>query len=189
MAQRGMTVFPVTLAAGVSQSFNVEGDFLHILTAPDALGIRFDEGKLNTLYQGVGLRVYYNRIELLSDTSQSVVVMLGFGHVNDSRASVSATINTTIAPGNLNTQLPEVSVPAGDSAKIADANTDRKFLRLSIKSTETGGVYIGDATIADNEGGWLEAGQGDYFPSEAETWAYNPGAVDVIVTALDVERV
>jgi hypothetical protein len=183
-----MQLYPVALSAGIPKTLAVPGDFFHIFAAADPLEIGFDEGKRDAVEKGVGARVYYERIELYSATSQTVRVYLGFGYVTDSRASVNATINTTIAPANTNTQLAEVSVPAGGSAKIADANADRKELRVSIKSTETGGVYLGDATIANNEGGWLEAGMVDYIATQAETWAFNPGAAAVIVSALDLER-
>lgn len=191
MAQRGMTDYNVSLSAGVPQSLNVDGDYFHCKEAPNAGGVlvRFDESKQSTYKQGVGARVYYNRVELMSAASQDVVVSLGFGHVADARANVNANISTTIEGANLNTELPEVTVPAGDSVKIADANSDRKELRVSIKSDAPGGVYLGSATVADNTGGWIEPGMIDYIATEAELWAYNPGAADVIVSALDLERV
>lgn len=188
MADKGMQSYTLSLSAGVPQSINVKGDFFHVLQATDAVQIGFDEGKKLPVGQGVGARAYYDRVEVLSATSQTVVLLLGFGYVNDARASVNATINTTIEPANLNTELPEVTVTAGNSAKIADANADRKELRVSIKSTEPGGVYLGSATVADNTGGWLEPGMVDYVATEGEVWAFNPGASDVVVSALDLER-
>lgn len=188
MAQRGMVPYTFSLAAGVPQSVNVEGDYLHVLKATDEVLIRFDEGKQQELDRGVGMRAYYSRVEVLSITAQTVTLMLGFGHVADARANVNATVNTTIEPANLNTELPEVSVPAGGSMKIADANADRKELRVSIKSTESGGVYLGSATVANNTGGWLEPGMVDYIATEGAVWAYNPGGTAVVVSALDLER-
>lgn len=188
MAQRGMVPYKFSLAANVPQSVNVEGDFLHVLKATGEVLVRLDEGKQQELDKGVGMRAYYSRVEVLSVTSQTVVLMLGFGHVTDARASVNATVNTTIAPANVNAELPEVSIPAGGSAKVADANANRKELRVSIKSTEPGGVYLGSSTVANNTGGWIEPGMVDYIATEGEVWAYNPGGSAVVVSALDLER-
>lgn len=188
MARRGMRAYVVTLSAGVERKLNVEGDYFHILEADAAVQLSFDEDKYLTLARGVGGSFTYESIRFLSDTSQSVTVVLGFGTFADYRATVNATVNSTIEPATQNTELPEVTVPAGNSAKIADANADRKELRVSIKSTAPGGVYLGSATIANHTGGWLEPGMVDYIATEAEVWAYNPGADDVVVSSLDLER-
>lgn len=186
--RRGMRPYWVTLAANVPRKLNVAGDYFHVLEADDSVSLSFDGDKALPLARGIGGSVSYEEIELTSTTAQTVIVVLGFGTFADYRASVNATVNTTIEPANTNSQLPEVTVTAGGSAKLADANIDRKELRVSIKSTEAGGVYIGDATISNNEGGWLEPGMVDYIATQAETWAFNPGATDVIVSLLDLER-
>lgn len=189
MAKRNMRAYPLTLSAGVERKLNVEGDYFHVLEAADPVQLSFDEDKYLTLARGVGGSFSYESIRFLSDTSQTITIVLGFGTFADYRASVNATVNTTIAPANLNSELPEVTVPAGNSAKLADANADRKELRVAIKSSEPGGVYLGSATVADNTGGWLEPGMVDYVATEAEVWAFNPGASAVIISALDLERV
>lgn len=193
MANRGMTPFNVSLSAGVPQSFNVEGDYFHILTAPNASGVlvRFDEGKQANYFEGVGLRTYYARVELESEANQDVVVLLGFGHVFDARATANVTANATLEPANINLQQPTVTVPAGGSIKLADADSARKALRVAIASSEPDGVFMGDADVeADADtGGWIEPGMVDYLETEAEIWAYNPGAADVDVYVLALRRV
>lgn len=192
MAQRGMTPFSVSLVANQAQALDVEGNYVHFLTVPLPSGIevRFDESKQATYYEGVGLQTSYSRVELLSTADQDIVVLLGFGSVFDARATANVSVASTIAPANALTNVPEVTVPAGTSAKLADANDDRQALRLSIKSSETGaGVYFGNASIAAATGGWLEPGMIDYPDISAECWAFNPGGVDIIVQVLELKRV
>lgn len=181
MAQRGMQTFEVTLAAGVPQSFNVEGDFFHILSAVDPLGVRFDEGKRSILEKGVGLRVYYARVALESDTSQSVVVLMGFGHVTDARAAVSATITAPIEPAALNVPIADVTVAAGNQELLEAAVATRLELCVGVASDQANGVRIGDNTAAAGLGTLVEPGQTLVWSSRAAVYAYNAGAVAVEV--------
>lgn len=189
---RGMEQFRFNLTAGEEQQLEVLGDWFHVLIAPLQAGVRvrFDDGKQGVYFEGVGIRRKYEKISILSTADQVVVLMLGFGEVADSRATANLNINATFEPANLLDNLAEVTVPAGDSMKLADAAVgSRKELRVALSSTQPGGVYLGDASIANNSGGFLEPGQFDYISLETELWAYNPGASDTVVNLLDLKRV
>jgi hypothetical protein len=186
-----MQPFNVSLTANVPVSENVQGDYFHILTAPLAAGlwVRFDEGRQANYYEGIGLRTLYDRVELLSLADQNVVVLLGFGSVFDARATANLNINSTVEPANLLTSIPQVSVPAGGSILLAAASASCKELRVALKSTEPGGLYIGDPSVASGTGGWIEPGQFDYLSLETALWAFNPGATAVVVTLLALGRI
>jgi hypothetical protein len=185
-----MQPFNLTLLAGIPVSVNVEGDYCHVLTAPLGAGLwlRFDEGKSANYYEGVGLRTLYDRVEMMSLADQDVVVLLGFGSVFDARATANLNVNSTIEPSNILLDHPQVTVPAGASIVLVAAASSRKELRIALKSTEPGGLYIGSASVATGTGGWIEPGQFDYLSIEAALWAFNPGASNVVVTLLTLGR-
>lgn len=190
MAQKGMDDYPAVLSANQERSFDVPGDFFHVVSAEGAIGLRFDEGKRITRYEGMGGRVYYSRVAVFSPIAQTVVMSFGYGYATDARATANVNVNATTEPANLTPQAPTVTVPAGGSIKLADADSSRKELRLSILSDATGYILLGDADVETDagDGGSLEPGQVDYIATEGELWAYNPGADDIAVYVLPLRR-
>lgn len=187
---RGMMSVTLTLAAGIPQKIGVSGDYFHVLTAPvtDLLA-RFDDSRQMPAYEGVGVRVYYESVELESATGQTIVVLVGFGSVFDGRATANLNVNATQEPANSLDDLAAVTVGAGATVQIAAANINRKELRVAIASDEPGGVWLGAAGVGANEGGWIEPGMVDYVATESAVYARNPGASDVVVSVLDLERI
>lgn len=182
MSQKGMDDHSFTLAAGVEQSREVNGDFFHVVTATSAFEIRFDDGKWMTRNQGQGGRVYYSRISVRSTGSQSVVMSLGFGYATDARSTVNATITAPIQPAALNVPLTDVSVGAGLQVLLEAAVATRLELLVGVASTEANGVRIGDNTAAAAKGLLVEPGQSVAFASSAAIYAFNSGAGAINVT-------
>jgi hypothetical protein len=193
MAKQGMTDYGGYIAAGNSITFNVEGDSFHVITAASAVQLSFDDGKQLTRYQGMGgvAPSEYKKVTITSEAAQSVVIALGTGGVFDSRSNLSATINTSIAPANVNTPLGEVTIGAGATALLSAADATRKEIRIGVKSDNPGGVYIGDSgTGATTPGGYIEIGGVDYVSTEAAIYAYNPHPTDsVVVNLMTLRRV
>ncbi len=110
--------------------------------------------------------------------------------IKPGKQAVSVSTTSIIQGANSVTNVGEVTVPAGSNALlIAGAAVDTaRTLRLSIKSDEAGGVYLGAAGIANGQGGWLEVGATDYVDCEAALYAYNPNAEAVVVQVLPFER-
>lgn len=186
-----------------------EADFYHILQAASPVYLSVNHEKEVTRDQGQGQtfnnataidgNVRLNRagnsrriqsLSVRSTIAQTVVVVVGPGSFTDTRAQLTATVNTVENPANQNVPLAEVSVGAGLTVMLAAADATRQALRVGVKSSEANGVYIGDATVgAAIQGGYVEEGSADYVASEAAIYAYNPGAGAITVNLLKMNRV
>lgn len=187
--KNGLKDYPFVLGAGAEVDLNVQGDYFQVISASGDIGLRFDEAAMITRAQGMGGSAEYSRVSVYSPIAQTVVVSLGYGIATDSRASLSATVNTTVEPATQNIPLAEVSVGAGSTVLLAAANADQKELRVGVKSTEANGVYIGDVTVgAAIQGGYIEEGCVDYVATEAALYGYNPGAAAISVNVLSLRK-
>lgn len=184
-----MRDYKFTLAAGQERSLNVEGDWFHVLEADGTIKIRFDDGVQINRGQGQGGSRSYKRVNVQSSTAQTVTLSLGYGVETDARATVDATINTTIAPSNTINPKAEVTIGAGATVLLINANVNRKELRIGVKSSEANGVYIGDNTVgAAAPGGYVEEGAIEYIATESAVYGYNAGATSIVVNVLELER-
>lgn len=184
MAAKGMQVYPVNLAANVTQSFNLEGDFFHVFEAADPLFLQFDDGRFFEVAQGVGMRVIYQRVTLRSATSQAVKIALGFGYVNDARSSVAATITAPVEPAALNVPLEDVDVGAEAQELLAAAEASQLELVVGVSSDQPNGVRIGDDTTDATHGHLLEPGQSFAYATREALYAYNPDDSSTVTVTL-----
>lgn len=101
------------------------------------------------------------------------------------------TVNTsaTVSIANRTTPKAAISLAAGATVVIMAANASRKAVRVSIPSAETGGLWLGNAAVAVDNGGFLEEGVTDYISTEDVIWAHNPNASAVKVNMLELERI
>lgn len=186
---KSMRDYKFTLAAGQERDLNVEGDWFHVLEASGVIGIKFDQGVRIDRSEGQGGSRLYEKVSVYSPIAQTVTLSLGYGQETDARATVNATINTTIAPTDTVTPFAEVTILAGATTLLAAANANRKELRIGVKSTEANGVYIGNIGVgAVTQGGYIEEGSVEYVGSEAAIYGYNPGAGSITVNVLSLER-
>lgn len=180
---RGMTAITVTLPAGVPQRFNVSGDYFHVLSAPGGdLVAKFDDAKTMPAYQALGVRVYYDVIELSSASGQTVTVLVGFGSVFDGRTS-------TDSPPNQLPATPKVSCANGARTLLAAADASRVSLRITLESTAAGSVWYGGSTVGVGaEGALLEPGVTDFIDTTAAIYVWNPNGADVDVYVQPLRR-
>lgn len=187
---RGMISMRLTLAAGVAQQVGVAGDYFHVLTAPvNDLQARFDEDKQTPVYEGVGFRRYYDRIELESATGQTVVVLVGFGSVADGRASANVNVSATVEPGNTNDDGGDVACPAGGPTLLAAADPDRLYALIANPSANTESFRIGSGGVGATSGALLEPGTTLPYPSTAAIYAYNTGSTEESLSVASIKRV
>lgn len=188
--QRGMTPIRVTLTAGVPQRFGVEGDYVHVITAPVTdLTLRFDNGEKVPMYEGVGFRRYYKEIELESATGQSVIVLAGFGSVFDGRATANVNVTATVAAGNTINNGGDVATVSGAATQLLAADTTRTYALIGNASTNTVTVRIGTATVDATHGIPLEPGETLSIATTAAIYAYQASGGAVTVNALSVQQV
>lgn len=172
--QRGMTPIRVTLAAGVPQRFGVEGDYIHVITAPVTdLSVRFDSGEKVPMYEGVGFRRYYREFELESATGQSVIVLAGFGSVFDGRATANVSVTATVAAGNTLSSGADVSCTANTRVLLLAADTLRTYATFTNVSSNTLTMRIGDVTVTGASGTPLEPGETLTIATTAAVYAWN----------------
>lgn len=171
---RGMVSVTMVLAAGVSRAIGIEGDYFHVLTAPvDDLKVRFDDDRQTSVFQGLGFRRYYSRCEFESATGQTIEVMLGFGSVQDARATANVNVTTNIAPGNTIDNGGDVEVTADTAEQLLAADADRLYALIKNPSTNSNTFRIGSAAVTATSGIALEPGETLPYPSTAAIWAHN----------------
>ncbi|CAA0081353.1 Uncharacterised protein [Zhongshania aliphaticivorans] len=182
--------------AGASKKFSIQGRFILIRSATlpidiSANGIGVIRLKENDSYQ---FSTTVENLDIQINNANGVAVDYEIEATNEEIrvGSQSVNVNTTsiIQGANSVTNIGEVTVPAGSNQILiaaAGASTSRT-LRLSIKSDEAGGVYLGAASIAAGQGGYLDIGMVDYVDCEAALYAFNPNGDDVVVQVLPFER-
>jgi len=137
---------------------------------------------------GSDLRGPFEVVNMTTSNNTVVIDVNARPVVRGNSQNLSLNTTTTVENSNNNIALPEVSVGAGLKVQIAAANGNRKELRVSIKSDQVGGVYLGGNTAADGVGGYLEEGVTDYIETEGALYAYNPNTSAVVVNMMDLER-
>ena len=132
MAQLNFRSYQIALTAGQEFEFGVSGNMYAVVDSTGQFIITFDESqRITKAEQGTGgeFPEAYSRVTLLSTTTQSITIILGFGKYSDARATVNATVNTTIAPSN--TLANPADVPVGVAATvIAIADANRKEIMI-----------------------------------------------------------
>lgn len=173
--KRGMTPYRVTLTAGIEKSFDVDGDFFHVLTAPVAdLNVRFDDGAPTPVFEGVGMRAYFKRFTLISATGQAVIVYAGFGHVTDGRASANVNVTASVEPGNTIDDGGDVACGANAATQLLAADADRLYATISNPSSNSITLRIGTSGVDGTKGTPLEPGMSLPIATTAAIYAFNP---------------
>jgi hypothetical protein len=192
--KRGMRDYTINSDGVNEQSFDVDGDFVHVQSISVAgvtVSLRFDDGPAVVRSQGQGNRVYYSRVTVLASAAATVTLQLGYGYATDARAEVNANITTEITPALHTPAQPRVTVLHGGAATLllaADVHSQGCY--LGVASSETVGVWIGDNAVAANNGLFLEPGQIIPWPSQAAVYAANSDpAVDTHVTVVKFSAV
>lgn len=191
--RQNFRTYPLNLSAGQEMQFGAEGNFYAVVEADSPFTITFDESnRITNAQAGTGgeFPSWFQNVKVKSEVAQTIVLVLGYGRFYDNRATANVVVNATVEPANTVRPLNEVSIPAGGSAQLAAANSARKELRVGVRANQSGGVYLGDATVGPAApGGFVEEGGTEYLSSESAVYAYNPGADPVIVNVLSLERV
>ncbi len=129
--------------AGVTNSYGIVGNFVHIFSALGDLTIRTNNGDSIVLPQAVGYKTpeIFKTLSIISDIDQIIQFYAGFGQINDGRTIVLETLDTaggaTIAPHNY-------VIDAGANELIAPKNMSR--LGLTVQNEGPTSCVIGDST-------------------------------------------
>jgi hypothetical protein len=187
--KKGMNDYNIVYDGATEQSIEVQGDFLHVQSVSvSGVGVllRLDDGKQITRYQGQGNRAYYERVSVSATAACSITLQLGYGYATDSRANFNGTIQAPIQPALHHVPLATVAAGAGAQTLIAAADASRAELALQLDSGAAGGIFLGDATVANEVGFFIEPGDKVFWSSEAALYCWNPNgsAVNIRLTNL-----
>jgi hypothetical protein len=185
-----MTSLRCTLAAGGERSWDINGDWYHVLSAPvNDLIIRFDDGEPIPAPQGVGARRYYEKVTVSSATGQDIVVLAGFGSVTDGRSTANVNVAATVEPGNTFDNGGDVSVPNASATQLVAADVTRLYALVSLPSDAAGSVRVGSAAVGLASGTLLEPGMSVPIATTAALYAYHENGVAVNVVVASVREV
>lgn len=188
--KKNFRTYTIALTANQEFQMSVSGNMYAVIDNTGVFTITLDESnKLIKQSSGMGGKFddVYERITLLSTTTQTVTVIFGFGEFADARASVNATINTTIVPSDTVNNPGDVTAGAAATLAIA-ANANRKEVELCLPSTATNPVRVGNASVTASSGSILEPGTSKVYGVEAALYVIRTASPDETVTVLELER-
>lgn len=192
MNKKNFRSYTLSLTANVEFPMRVPGNMYAVLSNVGAFTITFDESN-RLVGQSAGLGGEfpdeYKDVTLLSTTTQTVTVVLGFGRLSDARSNINATINTTISGGDTINNPGDVSVGVAATLLIA-ANADRKEVEISVPSSSSFGIRVGNASVTNASGSLIEPGMAKWFDNEAALYGVRESSAtsDVTVTVFESER-
>ncbi len=190
MTQLNFRTYQIALIAGQEHEFGVPGNMYAIVDSTGQFTITFDESqRITKAEEGTGgeFPETYNRVTLLSTTSQNVTIILGFGKYHDARATVNATVNTTISPSNTLANPADVTVGVAATV-IAAADANRKEIMIHVPSDAANSIRIGSASVAAGAGIEVEPGTTFVLATESAVYGIRDGVADVDVSILDLSR-
>ena len=188
--KRNFRTYTLSLTANQEFNLDVEGNMYAVISNTGNFTITLDES--NRLVQqtsGMGgeFQDTYECVTLLSTTTQTVVVVFGFGKFADARASVNATINTTVSPSDTFDNTSDITV--GNTAvllKSADSNT--KEVMIHVPGNAANSIRVGGAFITSSTGLEVEPGTTITLNCEAAIYGIRDGSSDVSVSTLKLTR-
>jgi hypothetical protein len=188
--RKNFRTYNISLTANQEFPLSVAGNMYAVISATGDFTVTLDESnRLSDQNAGMGgkFESEYSRITLLSVTTQTVKVIFGYGSFVDARATLSATVNTTIEPSDTVNNPGDVTAGVAATLAIA-ANVNRKEVEICLPSTATNPVRIGNATVTASSGSILEPGCSKVYGLEAALYVIRTAAPDETVTILEMER-
>ena len=191
---KNLRTYLFSLKAGVEYSVDVDGDVFSVTSVADStkFTISFDESaRFAGITQGMGGKFLqsYNRVVLLSPVDNTVEVVLGFGEFIDSRATLSATLNTSIEPGNIIGNGGDVTIAATTTALCLAASSTNLECILRADPDNVEPVRVGGAGVGAANGMPLDPGDSISLSTVGAVYAYNPHSAGQKIHTIVVGRV
>lgn len=184
----------LNLQPGIDQPVNFPGDCVHFISGDGPVTFMLEEnGALDdrefTREPGSTIKLTGQRFDIVrvkSATAQSVKISTGYGYSTSSGTITVDTVNAELTGASTLAPKPAVSIPAGESRLLSAANANRVTCRISVDPSGNNGVFIGDATVADNVGGFVDFGGSEYIDVTGDVYAFNPGDASITVYVMDM---
>lgn len=152
-----MRNYEFSLTAGAVLSIGgLQADFVRVVTASGPVEITPNEDQpLAGMRQGMSYRApqSFSRVSFLSETTQTIEVMIGFGNVSDDR--VNGQIDTKSQGATLATDSHTLSTSASEI--LAENEARRSAIIQNIDASIT--VYVGVSGVTTGNGLKLKPGQ------------------------------
>jgi len=153
-----MRRYVIKLNANSEVDIPANGVYIRVISAVTSFSITPDTSqKLAGLEKGMGWTAEkpFQRLKLLSDTTQTVEIMAGAGRIDDDRANIEGNIDATSKGATVATANHATSTSA---AEILTADVTRRSVVIqNIDAAIT--VYIGVSGVSSSDGFPLAAGQ------------------------------
>lgn len=181
-----------TIGAGATETLNVSGSFLEVLTTTGAANIRIsiDNSDMQELPSGVSLKLpegeAFTQLQFYNSELVGVVIELAIsaGDLKDSRLVLTATINTKITSNTFTTPAAlAVAAAAPGAAAIAADSTRYEAILTNVGANP---VWAGDANVdgANNRGILIAVNQTVVLTTEAAIWLRSTGGASTVAYAL-----
>jgi len=188
--KKNFRTYTLSLTANTEYSLDLDGNMYAVISNTGDFTITLDgSNKLVSQTAGMGgkFNSEYERVTLLSTTTQTVTCIFGFGEFVDARSNLNATINTTISPSDTLDNDTDITVSSvAILLKAADADT--KEILIHVPSDATNSIRVGGASVSSTTGLEVEPGMSLQLSTEAAIYAIRDGAVDVTVSTLKLTR-
>jgi hypothetical protein len=171
--------FRVVLVAGVQQVLPIAGDFIAIYTATSPFQLTVDSNAPVTRQEGDRWKydLPYSSITLESSVNQTVVIVCGFGYMDQNLAGVSVTAAVTYAVANNCPDVADVTILPTAAAILSGAAATKMRVQLKSPITNSGPVRINGTGVATG-GVMLYPGEGVELETSATIYGYNPDAAN-----------
>lgn len=190
MTARNLRTYTIALTAGQSSTLSVSGNMFSVVEASGEFTLIFDESnRFAKQSEGMGARFTqdYSKVEIMSSSSQTVTIVMGFGAYDS--ATVNASVNVTTEPANTSPATSDVSIPATTTTQVLAPSGNRKRVHIFAGETNIENLRIGcHSGVGASDGGILAPGGNGELETTTGVWVYNPGAAAETVTVIDLER-
>jgi hypothetical protein len=153
-----MRDFNLALVEGVERVVDVQGSWFHVQKTQSKIQLQFNESPFVVREEGQGGARDYNRVTILSETTQNVILSLGFGQETDARVkltNISATVSAAETAGNPITLV----LSAGQTAQLLPRNSARKSAYIVRGENDLYNIKIAYKTAQNAQDGLFFAPQ------------------------------
>lgn len=134
----------------------LNADYMRIIDGSDRLTVTPDELQpLEGMQKGMSYRTpqAFNKLTLLSETVQTVEIMIGFGNISDDRLNLSGSVDASSGGRTVEANAETVTTSA---AELLAANTARRSVMIKNMDTANS-IFVGhDGTLTDSNGFEIE---------------------------------
>ena len=179
--QKNIRTTKIALNANVPHVIETAGNMFNVLKATADISMTFDESnRLNSLSKGANAEFVeqYSRVEIVSESTQTIEVVLGFGRFQTSGNATVDTVNVGIATAD--TFFIRRTIVSNSTTQIVFPNATNKECILNVPSDADVGIYISDSTNnISSEGFLLESGMSINIATTQAIFARRAGNTDV----------